>query len=232
MKKFIIHALAAFVMLLSTSYILADMAREDVRQLESFDGIGISIHADVFYTTGNSHEIRIEGADKDVRDLITKVQDGFLQVKYENYKMKRSKLTIHITSKELEAVKISGSAKFKAENPVTSDEMECAISGSGRILFSQLESEEVDVKISGSGNVVLENGKAEEIDVKISGSGDCLAENFAVSECTVILSGSGGCKISANDELDVKISGSGKVYYHGDPQVNSVSSGSGKVVAF
>ena len=37
-------------------------------------------------------------------------------------------------------------------------------------------------------------------------------------------------KITATSVLDAKMSGSGKVYYHGDPQVNSVSSGSGKLV--
>ncbi|MCK5137191.1 MAG: DUF2807 domain-containing protein [Bacteroidales bacterium] len=232
MKRVIFPVSAMLVMLLGSSFIFADRAAEDVRKLDSFDGIGISIPADVFYTRGNTHEIRIEGADKDVRDLITKVKDGFLQVKYDDWKMKRSKLTIYIISEDLEAVKISGSAHFMAEKPISSEEMDLAMSGSGRITFGMLEAEEIDVKISGSGNVVLEKGEAEELDVKISGSGDCLAEKFVVSECSVIISGSGGCKITANDEIDVTISGSGSVRYHGDPRVNSISSGSGKVVAF
>lgn len=231
MKKVFFSVTALFVMLLVSSFIFADRAAEDVRKLDSFQGIGISVSADVFYIQGNSHEIRIEGAHRDVDDLITKVRDGFLQVKYENMRTHRSKLTIYITSKELDAVKISGSSHFRAEKPVTSEEIDLAVSGSGGVLFSKLVSDEVGVKISGSGGVELEDGNANELDVKISGSGKLRAEKFVVSECSATLSGSGSVRITARDELDARMSGSGKVYYHGDPQVNSVSSGSGKLVS-
>jgi len=70
------------------------------------------------------------------------------------------------------------------------------------------------------------------MDVKLSGSGKVNAEQFEVSEFSAAISGSGSIKIDCKEELDVKISGSGKVYYHGNPRVNSVSSGSGKVVSF
>ncbi len=231
MKKVFFSMAGLLVMLLVSSFIFADRAAEDVRNLESFQGIGISISADVFYTQGNLHEIRIEGAERDVDDLITEVRDGFLQVKYENLKIKRSKLTIYIISKELDAVKISGSAHFKAEKPVTSEEIDLAISGSGGVLFSKLVSDEVGVKISGSGSIELAAGNADELDVKISGSGKLKAEKFEVSECSTTLSGSGSVRITAKDELDVRMSGSGKVYYHGNPLVNSVSSGSGRLIA-
>ncbi|MCK4749463.1 MAG: DUF2807 domain-containing protein, partial [Bacteroidales bacterium] len=225
MKRLIIPAAALFALLIGSSFLFTDMASEDVRNLEPFYGIGISVHADVFYTQGNNHEVRIEGNDRDVKDLKTEVKDGFLQVKYENYKMKRSKVTIYITSKELEKVKNSGSSQFRADKAVSSEEMEISMSGSGGITFTQLDSDEVKVKISGSGDVTFGKGKADELNTRISGSGKLLAEHFEVSECLVAISGSGSCKITVNDELDAKLSGSGKVYYHGDPQVNSVSSG-------
>lgn len=201
---------------------------QETRDLTAFEGIGIGIHADVYYTQGNTHEITIEGNEKDVRELITEVKDGFLKLRYDDWRAKRSKLTIHITSEELEKVSISGSAKFKAE-PLTSDEMEMAISGSGTLTLAGLKGDEVDVKISGSGNVVIEKGSADEMDVKISGSGKLLAERFEVSEFDAAISGSGSCRITVTDELDAKLSGSGSIYYHGNPRVNSVSSGSGKL---
>ncbi len=223
---------AVLTLLFLNSFMIPDIPKEEVRNLDTFSGIGISISADVYYTPGNAHEIKIEGDAKDVDDLITKVEDGFLQVKYPtSWKVKRSKLTIYITSKELEAVKISGSAKFKAEEPVTSDEMDLAMSGSGGILFKKLNADEVGVKISGSGGVELLNGVADELSVKISGSGKINAEQFEVNEFSVGISGSGSVRITVKEELEARISGSGNVYYHGDPRVNSSSSGSGKVVA-
>lgn len=204
---------------------------QDVRELDPFDGIGIGVHADVYYTQGNSYEIRIEGDESDVRDAITEVRDGFLQVRYDNQRIRRSKLTIYITSRELESVKISGSSKFEVGEPLASDEMELAVSGSGSIRFNRLSADEVDVKISGSGSILLEDGTAEELGISVSGSGNLDAEEFEVSECDASLSGSGKVTIMARDELDVRISGSGRVYYKGDPEVHSVSSGSGKVIS-
>ena len=223
---------AVLTLLFLNSFMMPDIPKEEVRKLDAFSGIGISISADVYYTPGNAHEIKIEGDAKDVEDLITEVKDGFLQVKYPNsWRVRRSKLTIHITSNELEAVKISGSAKFKAGEPVTTDEMDLAMSGSGGILFEKLNADEVGVKISGSGSVELLNGVADELDARISGSGKLNAEKFEVSEFSASISGSGSIRITVKEELEARISGSGKIYYHGTPRVNSSSSGSGKVVA-
>ena len=229
MKRILVSMLAVVTLLICNSFLSPDMPKEDVRKLEAFSGIGIGVHADVYYTPGNTHEIRIEGDDRDVDDLITDVEDGFLKIKYENWRIKRSKVTIHVTSKELEAVKMSGSGLFDSDEAVTSNEMELAISGSGNIVFKKLEADEVGVKISGSGDVELVSGSADELDLKISGSGKLKAETFEVSEFSASISGSGGARITAKEELEVRISGSGSVYYHGNPRVNSTSSGSGKV---
>lgn len=232
MKKIMTPMLAVLTLLFLNSFVIPDLPKEEVRKLDTFTGISISIAADVFYSIGNVHEITIEGDADDVDDLITKVENGFLQVKYPpKWKMRRSKLTIHITSKELDAVKISGSAKFRTSEPIAADEMEFAVSGSGDIHFEKLDADEIGVKISGSGSVILDNGNADELDAKISGSGKLSAEAFEVNEFSAGISGSGGVRITVKDELDARISGSGKVYYHGNPRVNSTSSGSGKVVA-
>jgi hypothetical protein len=230
MKRFMIPVAALFIALLGSGFLLTDRSYEDVRKLNSFEGIGISISADVYYTQGNSHEIRIEGPERDVRDLKTEVKDDFLQIKFPSFKMKRAKLTIYVTSKSLEQVKLSGSGHFMAEKPVETEELDLAVSGSGTVVFSELASDEIGIKISGSGDVELDNGSADELDIRISGSGKVLGEGFKVSECSTSISGSGNVRITVTDELDARLSGSGKVYYKGNPQVNSISSGSGKVV--
>ena len=231
MKKVMYPMIAVLALLLSCSFMRPDFPKEDVRKLNTFTGIGVGISADVFYTPGNNHEIRIEGEDRDVEDLITEVKNGFLQIKYNDWRMKRSKLTIYVTSKELDAVKMSGSGHFEAKDPINADEMELAVSGSGNIQFNKLDADEIQVKISGSGNVELVSGGADEMDTKISGSGKLNAEDYVVDEFSAAISGSGSARITAEEELDTKISGSGKVYYHGSPRVNSVSSGSGKTIS-
>lgn len=231
MKRTIVFTFAAAVVIFLGSFSLAIPRADEVRDLAPFDGIGISVSADVFYIQGNTHEIRIEGDESDIKDLITEVRDGFLEVKYENWRTRHSKLTLYITSEELEKVKVSGSADFMVEKSLSADEMELGLSGSGSIKFSELESDEVEVAISGSGNAEIDSGTADEIDIKISGSGKLLAERFEVSECDASISGSGGVRITVEDELNAKLSGSGRVHYRGNPRINSVASGSGKVVA-
>ena len=231
MKSLTTLAIALLASFMASCYSFPAPQAEDTRNLDPFDGIGISLHADVFYTQGNAHEIRIEGNENDVSDVITEVRDGFLQVRYDNQRIRRSKLTIHITSRELESVKISGSSRFEVNDPLSSDEMDLAVSGSGTIEFRRLSTDEMDVKVSGSGSVLLDDGAAHGLGITISGSGDLRAEDFEVSECSAALSGSGSVRITVKDELDARISGSGRIYYKGDPQVNSRSSGSGKVVS-
>lgn len=231
MKRVLIFSAVAITAIAFSSFSLSLFRKDEVRDLPAFDGIGIAISADVYYSPGNTHEIRIEGDEDDIRDLITEVRDDFLQIKYDNWRSRHSKLTIYITSRELESIKISGSADFMADKTLNAEEMELGLSGSGSIRLKELQSEEVDVQISGSGAAEIDGGRAEEMDVKISGSGKLMAEGFEVSECDVAISGSGNIRIGVSEELDAKLSGSGKVYYHGNPKVNSVASGSGKVVA-
>jgi len=230
MRKILIPA-AAIVLILGCSSALADRPVDDIRDLPEFAGIGISVSADVFYTQGNQYQIRIEGDEDDVRDLITEVKDGFLKIRYEDWRMRRSKMTIYITSKEIESVKISGSARFMADRGVSSEEMEINLSGSGGVNFAQITSDEMEIKISGSGSVELSGDGADELEIKLSGSGRLDAEDFRVSEISASISGSGSCMVYATEELDARISGSGKVLYRGEPQLNSVTSGSGKVAA-
>lgn len=229
MKRVIQTFTALSLLLLITALSSSNVTAQETRDLSPFTGIGISISADVYYTPGDKHEIKIEGNSKDVKDLITRVENGMLKMKYEDWRINRSKLTIYITSKELDKVSLSGSGKFISDKAIDSEEMSLAISGSGKIHFAKLEVEEMDLKISGSGNAHIDKGSAEEVDVKISGSGKILAEAFEVSEFSAAISGSGSVKITVTGELEARISGSGSVYYHGDPQINSTSSGSGKV---
>ena len=204
---------------------------QDTRELDRFTGVGIGVGADVRYSTGNSHKIVSEGNSRDVEDLITEVKNGVLKVRYEDWRTNRSKLTIHITSPELDHISISGSAKFQSEQALTAEEFSMSISGSGTVMLPGLTCEELDVKISGSGDGYIEKGSAEELDVKISGSGKLYAEHFEAGEFSAALSGSGGIRITVRDELEARISGSGSIYYHGTPRVNSTTSGSGKVRA-
>ncbi|MEZ5072736.1 MAG: head GIN domain-containing protein [Bacteroidales bacterium] len=229
MKKMIAPALALALFVLGSGCQTAAQSGSDQRTLEPFTGVGLAISADVYYHTGTACEVKIEGDPADIRDLITEVEDGYLKIRYEDWRTRRSKLTLHITSPGLDGVKVSGSGHFNVEEDLRCEEMELAVSGSGHVNFRGLEAEELEVKISGSGNVNIEGGSAGEMDVKLSGSGRVNAERFSVEEFSGAISGSGGARVTCTEDLEVRISGSGSVEYHGSPRVDAATSGSGKV---
>ena len=236
MKKLIVPFVLAVLFLSASSFLLNNphlpsfyyLSQKDFK-VEAFTSIHIGVSADVHYSVGNKHSVKVDGDPADIEDLIVEVQNGALSIRYEKNHKKRSKLDIHIVSKALDGVKISGSAHFKTEDDITSDEIDLVISGSGEAQFGKLSADEVNVKISGSGDVLIDSGSADECDAIISGSGKLAAEGFEVNEFSVKISGSGNCKITANEDLDAIVSGSGSVFYQGNPRVNSVVSGSGKV---
>ena len=76
MKRIVFPVSALFILLFGSSFIFPNQTSDEVRKLKSFDGIGIGVHADVFYTQGASHEIRIEGDERDVKDLVTEIENG------------------------------------------------------------------------------------------------------------------------------------------------------------
>lgn len=238
MKKIPVLFLFVGLLILMSGFMLAiqesnpDYAKavqEDFQKLDPFSGIHIAVNADVYYTPGNKHGLRIEGDERDIEDLIIEVKNESLSIRYPGYGLKRSRLTIHVVSEKLEEIKISGSSDFFASKEINSDEMDLVVSGSGKINFGSLVADELDVRISGSGDILIEEGSADECNAIISGSGKLLASGFAVDEFSTKISGSGRCEITANSELEATISGSGSVYYKGPARVHSTVSGSGKV---
>lgn len=231
MKRFIIAFVTLGILIISSSFSPATMKAQDIRSLDKFSKIGISIHAEVFYTPGDKHEIRLEGDERDIEKLITEVQDGDLNIRYKTGYRQKSKLKLHITSKSLEDVRLSGSGTFYSEKKVNTPKMYVAISGSGTVTFDELVSEKVKARISGSGDIMLNAGSASMLGVQISGSGKVKAEHFEAGSLDAATSGSGSIWITVTEDVNYKSSGSGSLYYHGDPRVNSVSSGSGKIRA-
>ena len=151
MKRTIYLLAASVLLLLSCGYRPAGPSAEETRQLESFTGIGVSVSANITYTPGPIHEISIEGEEQDVKELVTRVENGYLKIRYTRNRIQRSRLTIHITSEELNRISISGSAKFKSSKALSPEEMGIAISGSGNIYYRG--DPRVNTTASGSGKV-------------------------------------------------------------------------------
>ncbi len=212
----------------SGSYAGSQEIQSQERTVDAFHSIVASGSENVFVTQGSPQQLKIEAEKYILENLTTEVRNGVLYIKYRHSFNSDGPITIYVTMKDVQGLKLSGSGNLKGKSRIKADEMDLSISGSGNIEL-ELEANRVNTGISGSGTVTLA-GKSSSHKIKISGSGDISALDFATESCSIGISGSGNGKVNVSSKLDVRISGSGDVRYKGNPEdVNVSAGGSGTV---
>jgi hypothetical protein len=73
------------------------------------------------------------------------------------------------------------------------------------------------------------SGAIKEQRVTLSGSGEYRAKDVDSATTEARITGSGSMTIQVRDHLSAHISGSGSVHYAGNPQVETIVTGSGRV---
>lgn len=203
---------------------------EETRTVNSFTRLVMAVGGKTYYTQGNDFSVRIK-AQRNILDVIqTQVENGQLKVKFKNVNVgSHEEIQVFITAPNLSRLEVSGSGDFIVDEPITVDDLELLIAGSGRINISELEANRLNTRTSGSGDMAILDGNADNTTVEISGSGNTNLLNFNSKEADVSISGSGNVQLSVSERLDARISGSGNISYKGSPQVNSQVTGSGKI---
>lgn len=196
--------------------------------LADFDGIELSISADVVIKQGPVQEVIVEGKQNIIDELERDVKSGIWDIDIKGCVRDNKDMRIFITLPDITSLKLSGSGTIESENVLLVNDIDLGISGSGDMDLD-LEADRIDAKISGSGEMNLD-GLADHLDFEISGSGDLHGFGLETQSAIVEIRGSGDAEVFVNDNLDVKISGSGNVIYRGNPGLNVKISGSGKVV--
>ena len=191
----------------------SEMKTTDLKiiDVEPFSGISLNIHANVYLSQGETHNIRIE-ADEDVKNkIITEVEDNVLIIKCDKSLHSSSDIKIYITMKELKLIEVNGSGDITCQDSFNTDN--------------------IAIEINGSGDVSL-SGRAENQAIEINGSGDVKSFDMLSTNCAISIQGSGDCKVNVENSLAVSISGSGDVIYKGSPVIVTNIDGSGSVKKF
>ena len=173
--------------------------------------------------------------------LAIRIQDGT--------RIKPTQYVIEGSSKTLKYLKTSGPMDFEAQNAFSEDQLEIkisgssdvkfphnvklrlgefSVSGSGDLVFEDLDCKNLTSKVSGSGDITLK-GKADEARYSVSGSGDIKAYDLSVNDLSCSVSGSGDARVYAKDNMNLSVSGSGDIRYKGPANVNKSKSGSGSI---
>ena len=194
-----------------------------------FTGVSNGYACKVHLTQGSTQEVQLRGQANILDNLILKVKEGVLVIRYDRMVRRSKPVDIYITIPSLHLAKLSGSGNFNTLTKFSKlSDLTIGVSGSGNMTLD-VETTEIDGKISGSGNVRL-IGNANMLDFGISGSGNLNAERLMVEECMIKVSGSGDAVVHANKYLTANVSGSGNVKNLGsDARIESKVSGSGSV---
>lgn len=204
------------------------LAYEENRDLKNFSKIGFSISGDLYLTQGSEYSIKIEGAQKDVEKIITKLEDQTLIIKVKNDWKNYGDIKVYVTLPELSAVDLAGSGNVIAKSAFNVESIDLSVAGSGDINFDKLTTKEVEISVAGSGDVMLAGSAGEDLEISIAGSGDIEVSDLPAESVEVSISGSGTAKVHATKNLETNIVGSGSVYYKGNPMVDANSIGSGR----
>jgi hypothetical protein len=188
----------------------------------------------------NQTETLVIEADEDVLPKLTSiVKEGKLILGWDyewwdilgwiNLIFTPKRATYHVTMNQVNGIAIQGSGSVNSPS-IKTEQCKLLISGSGKMIFDEINCERLIAGVSGSGDYTF-NGKVKQFESRISGSGRVRAEQLVTEICSVTISGSGHVAVEVSTSLDVSISGSGSVRYKGQPKITQSISGSGRIQA-
>lgn len=208
------------------------------RKVSGFDKILVTGAGKIIITQGDSESLSIETDDNLMEYIVTKVNGKTLEIGFKDDTVFPSGggqtaldpsegFTFRVNVIDLEAILLSGAAKFEVEKLKT-DQLSINLSGAGDVNVGDLNANQLDVVVSGAGDVEIV-GKVEIQNILMSGFGRYQAFDLESQDAAVTISGVGGAEVWATETLDVVISGAGDVKYYGSPTVNQEISGLGRI---
>ncbi|MBS7563513.1 DUF2807 domain-containing protein [Mucilaginibacter sp. Bleaf8] len=203
------------------------------RNEKNFTAIDYRLSGKAIITTGADYSITIEAQRNVLEAIETSVNNGKLNIKPESGKrIGEEDITVHITMPSVAGLYTGGIGSMEVHNDgfTTNGTLNLGVSGAGSISIDNATANRVEAEISGSGDIKLLGGKSNSQKFSISGAGNMEAANHISKTSEIKISGSGEAKVNVLDYLKANLSGSGTIYYRGTPQIESHTSGAGKVV--
>jgi Putative auto-transporter adhesin, head GIN domain len=140
-------------------------------------------------------------------------------------------IVVEITMPTIKGLKMLGSGNALIDGNAISENLLCAMMGSGNIKVLGATIGKLRADITGSGNIDFENCTSQKAEYALKGSGKINANNAPSDSVRAIVAGSGSIDCMAVKVLDAEINGSGNITYLGKPSVirNKIG-GNGKII--
>jgi hypothetical protein len=231
MKRGIILSAIVFALTLANCFSSGQTTDKETRNVAGFTKISFGVSGNLYVNLGSEFKVVLEGDKSLLEDIITEVSRDRLVIRKENWRRNTNeKVTIYITMPEVTGLGVSGSGRAEIMDAVKTDDLKLSVSGSGKLITSDIVANTMNCSISGSGDIILGgNGRVNNSDISISGSGSYSGESTKISTQEISISGSGNCLCNVTESLKASVSGSGNITYLGNPRIDARSSGSGRI---
>jgi carbon monoxide dehydrogenase subunit G len=198
-----------------------------------FNAVKAAGSFDVFFSQGETNEIRIEADENLMRYILTSVENGVLKIRTKSGVSIRPSqdIKVYVKAPRYKSVSLAGSGNMVAETKISSAEkIKVSIAGSGDIKLQEVDAPQVDVNISGSGKAEG-FGNTRDLDIDVAGSGDVMMKDLKAENAKISIAGSGNVWVFASMKLDVRVAGGGDIHYYGNPpNIKSKLAGSGNLI--
>lgn len=227
-----IYATLAFVsMLLSSCWLIGPSIRgngnvtEEIRNLEDFDEIEVSLGMNVYITHGSPASVKVV-ADNNLHEVIETEVDGDVLKVYVSANIREAReKKVMVTVEDITKVHVTSGGNVYSTNQIEANDMELKAT-LGSNLTMELEAENLHVACSTGSNIIL-SGVAKESELEGSSGANLKAEALKSERCRIRASGGGNVFASVEKELEAKASSGGNIYYYGEPATADISSSAG-----
>lgn len=203
-------------------------AISEERQISNFTGLDVSGGFEVVLTQGNQQALVIEADDNLMREIITEVRGGELNIYVRGSVSPVSKMKAYLTFVHLEDIDISGAVRVNAEQKLSFEKLNIEGSGASKIEFSA-EMQSLKADFSGASTVNI-SGNVNDLKIECSGASKLYLSDLQASTAKLELSGASYAEVNVSGNLRVDASGASDVRYKGDPKdVSFDTSGASKV---
>lgn len=182
------------------------------RSVTGFDKISLAGSIDIIIDQNGSESASVETDENIQNVIITEVEKGILKIYIKKeISVSPTKMIVHISCKNLNAVNSGGSGDVTFKSKLTSDDLKISNGGSGNYKIN-LAVKHLEISSGGSGNFTIA-GNASEFIYSGAGSGDLNARELNTTDCKISTAGSGDVVLKKGSSAKVSSVGSGEVTY-------------------
>lgn len=204
----------------------------EIRQLDAFTRIDMDGGAKVILVQGSEHSITVEGSPRVVDQVITKVNDGVLEINFRDRMLFENwgeSLTLTITFTNLSDFRLDGGVELIADG-LNLENLNITINGGASVKMNDLLLNTLGMTLLGGGDIQV-SGIAETQNVKVSGGTSYKAEDLKSANVSVEIIGAANVVVWATETLNLDLAGAYSVSYWGSPEITQSITGLGEIKA-